>query len=84
MSADDTYLFLLCLLVISSATLLYGQAGATGDDHRDRHIDNSGAVVAKVSVDVTNIDTAVTKHTETTLNGGPITAYPTCSREPTG
>jgi hypothetical protein len=60
--------FLLCLLVISSATLLYGQAGATGTII-GTVTDNSGAVVAKVSVDVTNIDTAVTKHTETTSTG---------------
>ena len=60
--------FLLCLLVISSATLLYGQAGATGTI-LGTVADNSGAVVAKAGVDITNIATGITKHTETTSSG---------------
>ena len=60
--------FLLCLLVVSSAGLLRGQGGAVGTILGTVK-DNSGAVVAQAGVDVTNIATGVTNHTETTASG---------------
>ena len=57
-----------CLLIIVSAGWLYGQGGAYGTI-LGTVTDNSGAVVAKASVDVTNLATNVTKHTETTSSG---------------
>lgn len=52
--------FLVCLLVVLSAGLMFGQGGAYGTI-LGTVTDNSGAVVAKASVDVTNIGTNVTK-----------------------
>ena len=63
-----TRILSLCLIVISAAGLLYGQGGAYGTILGTVK-DNSGAVVAKASVDVTNVATNVTKHTETTTSG---------------
>src|ERR1700736_2310315 len=60
--------FWLCWLVISSAGLLHGQGGAVGTILGTVK-DNSGAVVAQAAVDVTNIATGVTNHTETTASG---------------
>jgi carboxypeptidase family protein len=60
--------FLLFFLVIASASLLYGQGGAYGTI-LGTVTDNSGAVVAKAGVDVVNVATNVTKHTETTASG---------------
>jgi hypothetical protein len=60
--------FLLCLLVICWGGLLYGQGGAYGTI-LGTVTDNSGAVVTRASVDVTNVDTNVTKHTETSSSG---------------
>ena len=57
-----------CLWITSAAMSLYGQGGAYGTI-LGTVIDNSGAVVAKASVDVTNVATNVTKHTETTSSG---------------
>jgi hypothetical protein len=62
-----TRILSLCLL-ISSAASLYGQGGAYGTILGTVK-DNSGAVVAKAGVDVTNVATNVTKHTETTSSG---------------
>jgi len=58
----------LCLLIASATTLLYGQGGAYGSI-LGTVTDNSGAVVSKAGVDVTNVATGVTKHTETTSSG---------------
>ena len=63
-----TRIFSLCLLITSAAVSLYGQGGAYGTILGTVK-DNSGAVVAKASVDVTNVATNVTKHTETTSSG---------------
>ena len=60
--------FLLFLLVLSSAGPLYAQGGAYGTIVGTVK-DNSGAVVAKAGVDVTNVATNVTKRTETTASG---------------
>ena len=60
--------FLLCLLVFSSAALLYAQGGAYGTILGTVK-DNSGAVVANASVDITNTGTNVTKHTQTSSSG---------------
>ena len=56
------------LLILSAAGFLFGQAGATGTI-LGTVTDNSGAVVANASVDVTNTATNVSKHTETTSSG---------------
>ena len=56
-----------CLL-ITSAVHLYAQGGAYGTILGTVK-DNSGAVVAKAGVDVTNLATNVIKHTETTASG---------------
>jgi len=60
--------FLLFFLVVSSTGLLYAQGGAYGTI-LGIVTDNSGAVMAKASVDVTNVATNVSKHTETTSSG---------------
>jgi hypothetical protein len=60
--------FLLFLLVSSSTGLLYAQGGAYGTIV-GTVTDNSGAVMAKANIDVTNVETNVTKHTETTSSG---------------
>jgi hypothetical protein len=57
-----------CLLIVSAAGFLYGQGGAYGTIVGTVS-DNSGAVLAKAGVDVTNVATGVTKHTETTSTG---------------
>ena len=58
----------MCLLVFGSATWLYGQGGAYGTI-LGTVTDNSGAVVAGAGIDVTNVATSVTKHTESTSTG---------------
>jgi hypothetical protein len=63
-----TRILSLCLLITSAAVSLFGQGGAYGTILGTVK-DNSGAVVAKASVDVTNVATNVTKHTETTSSG---------------
>src|SRR6516162_2186247 len=63
-----TRILSLCLLISSAAVSFYGQGGASGTIVGTVK-DNSGAVVAKASVDVTNKATNVTKHTETTSSG---------------
>src|SRR5260370_40872121 len=63
-----TRILSLCLIVISAAGLLYGQGGAYGTILGTVK-DNSGAVVAKAGVDVTNVATNGAKHTETTSSG---------------
>ena len=60
--------FLLFLLLMSSTVLLYAQGGAYGTILGTVK-DNSGAVMAKASVDVTNVATNVSKHTETSSSG---------------
>ena len=60
--------FLLFLLLMSSTVLLYAQGGAYGTI-LGTVTDNSGAVMAKASVDVTNVATNVSKHTETSSSG---------------
>jgi Carboxypeptidase regulatory-like domain/TonB dependent receptor len=60
--------FLLFLLLMSSTVLLYAQGGAYGTI-LGTVTDNSGAVMAKASVDVTNVATNVAKHTETSSSG---------------
>ncbi len=59
---------LLFLLVVSSTGLLYAQGGAYGTIV-GTVTDNSGAVMAKASVDVNNVATNVSKHTETSSSG---------------
>lgn len=59
---------LVCLLVLGSAAWLHGQGGAYGTI-LGTVTDNSGAVVAGAGVDVTNLATSVTKHTESTSTG---------------
>ena len=63
-----TRILVLCLLCILTAGLLYGQGGANGTIV-GTVTDNSGAVVTKAAVDVTNLNTNVTKHTETSSSG---------------
>ena len=63
-----TRILLLSFLLISTAGLVYGQGGASGTI-LGTVTDNSGAVVTKASVDVTNVNTNVTKHTETSSSG---------------
>jgi len=60
--------FLVCLFVIVSAGLLFGQGGANGTI-LGTVTDNSGAVVANARVDVTNVATSVTSHTQTSSEG---------------
>jgi hypothetical protein len=63
-----------CLLIVVSASWLYGQGGASGTI-LGTVSDNSGAVVAKASVDVTNLATGVTTHTETSSTGNYTVPY---------
>ena len=60
--------FLVCLLVVLSAGLMYGQGGAYGTI-LGTVTDNSGAVLGKAGVDIANVATGVIKHTETTSSG---------------
>ena len=60
--------FLLFLLIVSSAGLLFGQAGATGTI-LGTVTDNSGAVVAQAQVAVANVATNVTNRTQTSSAG---------------
>src|SRR3954464_4605336 len=55
-----TRILVLCSLVILTAGLIYGQGGAYGTI-LGTVTDNSGAVVTKAAVDVTNVNTNVTK-----------------------
>ncbi|MGA8274238.1 MAG: TonB-dependent receptor [Candidatus Sulfotelmatobacter sp.] len=59
---------LLCLLVISSGVLLFGQAGATGTI-LGTVTDNSGAVVANAKVAITNMATGVVKRSTASSSG---------------
>ena len=63
-----TRILSLCLLVCSAAACLYGQGGAYGTI-LGTVTDNSGAVVASASVDVTNTATNVTNRVQTTSSG---------------
>ncbi len=63
-----------CVLVAISASWLHAQGGAYGTIS-GTVTDNSGAVVATASIDVTNIATNVTKHAETSSSGGYIVPY---------
>jgi hypothetical protein len=60
--------FLLCLLVVSFAGLVFAQGGAYGTILGTVK-DNSGAVVANAGVDVTNTATNATNHVQTTSSG---------------
>jgi len=57
-----------CLLILGTASWLYGQGGANGTI-LGTVTDNSGAVVAGAGVDVTNIATGLTSHTQTSSTG---------------
>src|ERR1700720_1790669 len=57
-----------CLFLLVAAGLLYGQGGANGT-MLGTVTDNSGAVVANARIDVTNIGTGVTNHTQTSSDG---------------
>ncbi len=57
-----------CLFVIVSAGLLYGQGGANGTI-LGTVTDNSGAVLANAGIDVTNVATNVTAHTQSSSTG---------------
>jgi len=63
-----TRTILVCLLVVFSAGLIYGQGGAYGTI-LGTVTDNSGAVLSRAGVDLTNVATGVIKHTETTTSG---------------
>lgn len=56
------------VVILFMAGFLYGQAGATGTI-LGTVTDNSGAVVANATVDVTNVSTNITKHATTTASG---------------
>ena len=58
----------LCLCVALAAPQVFGQAGATGTI-LGTVTDSTGAVVANASVDVTNVATGVTMHTQTGSSG---------------
>jgi carboxypeptidase family protein/TonB-dependent receptor-like protein len=60
--------FSLLALTLLFANLAYGQGGANGTI-LGTVTDNSGAVVAGAAVDVTNLATNVTNHTQTTSSG---------------
>ena len=62
------HILLVCLFVIVSAGLLYGQGGANGTI-LGTVTDNSGAVVANVKVEVTNVATGVTTTGQTSSSG---------------
>ena len=59
---------LACLFVVATASLLFGQGGANGTI-LGTVTDNSGAVVANAKVDIINIGTGVTSHTQTSADG---------------
>src|SRR6266571_229274 len=59
---------LLCLLIVIRAGVLYGQGGANGTI-LGTVTDNSAAVVAKASVDITNVATGITSHAESSSEG---------------
>jgi hypothetical protein len=63
-----TRILSLWLLICSATIGLHGQGGAYGTI-LGTVTDNSGAVLAKASVDVTNAATGIIKHTETTSSG---------------
>src|SRR6266571_8929913 len=67
MSARTRVLFLLAV-TLSFANLLHAQGGANGTI-LGTVTDNSGAVLANATVDVTNTGTNVTNHTQTTSSG---------------
>jgi outer membrane receptor protein involved in Fe transport len=57
-----------CLFVMVSVRLLFGQGGANGTI-LGTVTDNSGAVVSNASVDVTNVNTSANSHTVTGTTG---------------
>ncbi|MGD1081162.1 MAG: TonB-dependent receptor [Candidatus Sulfotelmatobacter sp.] len=57
-----------CLCVIASAGLLYGQGGPNGTI-LGTVTDNSGALMANVKVDVTKVDTGITTSAQTSSSG---------------
>jgi len=59
---------LVCLVVLASASLLFGQGGANGTIS-GTVIDNGGAVLSKADVDVINVATGVATHVETNSTG---------------
>lgn len=63
-----THSFLVVLLITLFANLLYGQGGANGTI-LGTVTDSSGAAVVNAGVDVTNVATSVTNHTQTTSAG---------------
>lgn len=65
--STTTRILCLCLLIVSGA-YLYGQGAGTGTI-LGTVTDSSGAVVANTGVDVTNVATGVTAHTQTTSSG---------------
>src|SRR6266436_9516094 len=62
------FVFGVCLFFIVSASLLYGQGGANGTI-LGTVVDNSGAVLANAGVNVMNVATSVTTHTQTSSTG---------------
>src|SRR3954454_12052747 len=63
-----TRVLTICLLIFSAAALLYSQGGAYGTI-LGTVTDNSGAVLANATVDVTNTATNVTTHVQTSTAG---------------
>src|SRR4051812_19328441 len=63
-----TRILVLCSLVILTSGLIYGQGGAYGTI-LGTVTDNSGAVVANASVDVSNTATNAINHVQTTSSG---------------
>ena len=66
--STSTRVLTLCLIIASATTMLYGQGGAYGTI-LGTVTDNSGAVLANASVDVTNTATNVTNHVQTSSSG---------------
>lgn len=62
------FVFVVCLFLVASAALMYGQGGANGTI-LGTVTDSSGAVVGSAQVDVTNVATGVVGHTSTGANG---------------
>ena len=58
----------LLVFTLMSANLLFAQGGANGTI-LGTVTDNSGAVLGNASVDITNLATNVTNHTQTTSSG---------------
>lgn len=66
--STSTRVLMICLLIASATTMFYGQGAGTGTI-LGTVTDSSGAVVANARVDITDIATGVSAHTQTTSAG---------------